>query len=72
MGKTRYLFKKIKVREGTFHAKIGPMKARNGMDLAEAEHVKKRLKEYLDELCKKDINDPDNHDDVITQVGLKS
>ena len=72
MGKTRYLPKKIKVWEGTFHAKMGPMKARNGMHLAEAEYVKKRLKEYIDELCKKDINDPDNHDDVITHLGLKS
>lgn len=54
MGKTRYLLKKTKGREGTFPAKMGPMKARNGMDLAEAEYVK-RLKEYIDELYKKKI-----------------
>ena len=70
MGKTIYLLKKIKGKEGTFHAKMGPMKARNGMDLAETEYVKKRLKEYIDELYKKDINGPYNHDDVITHLGL--
>ena len=70
MGKTRYLFKKIKVREKTGHAKMDPIKARNGMDLAETEYVKKRLKEYIDELYKKDINGPYNHDDVITHLGL--
>ena len=53
MGKIRYLLKKIKVREKTVHAKMDPIKARNGMDLAEAEYVKKRLKEYIDELYKK-------------------
>ena len=64
MGKTRDLFKKIRGREGSFHAKMGQIKDRNLMDLREAEYIKKRLKEYIEELYKKDINDPDNHDGV--------
>ena len=64
MGKTRDLLKKIRGREGSFHAKMGQINDRNGVDLKEAEYVKKRLKEYIEELYKKDINDPDNHDGV--------
>ena len=79
MGKTRDLFKKIRDTKGTFHAKTGSIKDRNGMDLTEAEDIKKRWQEYT-ELSKKDLHDPDNHDDVITnlepdilecQVGLR-
>ena len=66
MGKTRDLFKKIRDTKGTFHAKMGSIKDRNGMDLTEAEDIKKRWQEYT-ELYKKDLNDPDNHDSVITQ-----
>ena len=65
MGKTRDLFKKIRDTKGTFHAKMGKIKDRNGMDLREAEDIKKRLQEYIEELYKKDLNDPDNHDGVI-------
>ena len=65
-GKTRDLLKKIRDIKGTFHAKMGSIKDRNGMDLKEAEDVKKRWKEYTEELYKKDIHDPDNHDSVIT------
>ena len=61
------LLKKIRSAKGTFHAKIGTIKDRNGMDLTEAEHIKKRWQEYT-ELYKKDINDPDNHDGVITHL----
>ena len=68
MGKTRDLFKKIRDTKGTFHAKMGSIKDRNGMDLAEAEDIKKRWQEYMEELCKKDLHDPDNHDDVITHL----
>ena len=64
MGKTRDLFKKIRDTKGTFHAKMGPIKNRNGMDL-EAEDIKKRWQEYTKELHKKDLHDPDNHDGVI-------
>ena len=67
-GKTRDLFKKIRDTKGTFHAKIGLIKDRNGMDLTEAEEVKKRWQEYIEELYKKDLNDPDNHDGVITHL----
>ena len=67
MGKTRDLFKKIRETKGTFHAKMGSMKDRNGMDLTEAEDIKKRWQEYTEELYKKD-HDPDNHDDVITHL----
>ena len=68
MGKTRYLFKKIRDTKGTFHAKMGSIKERNGLDLTEAEYIKKRWQEYTEELYKKDLHDPDNHDDVITHL----
>ena len=64
---TRYLFKKIRDTKGTFHAKMGPIKGRNGMDLTEAEDIKKRQQEYK-ELYKKDLHDPDNHDDLIMHL----
>ena len=67
MGKTRDLFKKIRDTKGTFHAKMGSIKDRNGMDLTEAEEIKKTWQEYTEELCKKD-HDPDNHDGVITHL----
>ena len=70
MGKTRDLFKKMRDREGMFQAKMGTIKERHGMDLTEAEYIK-RLKEYIEELYKKDINDPDNHDGVITHLDLR-
>ena len=66
-GKTRDLFKKIRDTKGTFHAKMGSIKDRNSMKLTEAEDVKKRWQEYTEELYKKGLNDPDNHDGVITQ-----
>ena len=66
MGKTRDLFKKIRDTKGTFHAKMGSIKNRNGMDLTEAEDIKKRWQEYTEELYKKYLNDPDQHDGVIT------
>ena len=68
IGKTRYLFKKIRDTKGTFHAKMGSIKDRNGLDLTEAEDIKKRWQEYIKELYKKDLHDPDNHDDVITNL----
>ena len=68
MGKTRDLFKKISGTKRTFHAKMGTIKDRNSMDLTEAEDSKKRWQEYIEELCKKDLNDPDNHDGVITYL----
>ena len=68
MGKTWDLFKKIKDTMGTFHAKMGTIKDRNGMDLTEAEDIMKRWQEYTQELYKKDLNDPYNHDGVITHV----
>ena len=68
MRKTRDLFKKIRDTKGTFHAKMGIIKDRNGMDLTEAEEMKKRWQEYTEELYKKDLHDPDNHDDVITHL----
>ena len=68
MGKLRDLFKKIRDTKGTFHAKMGAIKDRNGMDLTEAEDIKKRWQEYKEELYKKDLHDPDNHDDVITHL----
>ena len=68
MGKTRDLFKKIRDTKGTFHAKMGTIKDRNGMDLTEAEDIKKRWQEYTEELYKKDLHDPDNHDGVITHL----
>ena len=66
MGKTRDLFKKIRDTKGTFHAKMSSIKGRNGMDLKEAEDIKKRWQEYTEELHKKDLHNPDNHDGVIT------
>ena len=68
MGKTRDLFKKIRDTKGTFHAKKGTIKDRNGMDLTEAEDIKKRWQEYTEELHKKDLSDPDNHGGVITHL----
>ena len=67
MGKTRDLFKKISDTKGTFHSKMGIIKDRSGMDLTEAEDIKKRWQEYT-ELYKKDLNDPDNHEGVITHL----
>ena len=66
MGKSSNLFKKIRDTKGTFHAKMGTIRDRNNMDLMEAEDIKKRWQEYIEELYKKDLNDPDNHDGVIT------
>ena len=81
MGKTRDLFKKIRYTKGTFHAKMGSIKDRKGVDLKEAEDVKKRWQEYTEELFKKDLHDPDKHDGahsprarhsgVRSQVGLR-
>ena len=68
MGKTRDLFKKIRNTKGTFHAKMGTIKDRNGIDLTEAENIKKRWQEYTEELYKKDLHDPHNHDGVITHL----
>ena len=68
MGKTRDLFKKIRDTKGTFHAKMGSIKDRNGMDLTEAEYIKNRWQECTEELYKKDFHDPDNHDGVITDL----
>ena len=68
MGKTRDLFKKIRDTKGTFHANMGTIKDRNGMDLIEAEDIKKRWQEYTEELYKKDLHDPDNHDGVIIRL----
>ena len=66
--KIRDLFKKVRDTKGTFHAKMGSIKDRNGMDLTEAEDIQKRGQEYTEELYKKDLHDPDNHDAVITQL----
>ena len=68
MGKTRDLFKKIRGTKGTFHAKKGTIKDRNGMDLTEAEDIKNRRQEYIEELYKKDVHNSDNHDGVITHL----
>ena len=68
MGKTSDLFKKIRVTKGTFHAKMGTIKDRNGMDLTEAEDIKKRWQEYTEELYKKELHDPDNYNGVITDL----
>ena len=68
MGKTRVLFKKIRDTKGIFHEKMGTIKDRNGMDLTEAEDIKKRWQEYTEELDRKDLHDPDNHDGVITHL----
>ena len=66
MGKTRDLFKKIRATKGTFYVKMGTIKDRYGKDLQEAEDIKKRWQEFTDELYKKDLHNPDNHDGVIT------
>ena len=68
MGKTRDLFKKIRDTKGTFHAKMDSIKDRNGVDLTEAEDIKKRWQEYTEELYKKDLHDPDNHNGMITHL----
>ena len=68
MGKTRDVFKKIRDTKGTFHAKMSTIKDRNGMDLTEAEDIKRRWQQYTKELYKKDLHDPDNHDGVITHL----
>ena len=68
MGKTRDLFKKIRDTKGTFHARMGSIKDRDGMDLTEAEGIKKRWQEYTEELYKKDLHNPGNHDGVITDL----
>ena len=68
MGKTRDNFKKIRDTKGTFPAKMGTIKDKNGMDLTEPEYIKKRWQEYTEELYQKDLHDPDNHDDVITHL----
>ena len=68
MGKTRELFKKIRDTKGIFHAKMGSIKDRNGMDLTEVKYIKKRWQEYTEELYKKDLHDPDKHDGVITHL----
>ena len=68
IGMTRDLFKKIRDPKGTFHAKMGTIKDRNDMDLTEAKDIKKRWKEYTEEQHKKDLHDPDNHNDVITHL----
>ena len=68
MGKTRDLFKKIGDIKGTFHARIGKIKERNGKDIIEAEVIKKRWQEHTEELYRKGLNDPDNHDGVVTYL----
>ena len=68
MGKTRDFFKKIRDTKGIFHAKMGSIKDRNGMDLTEAEDIKKTWQEYTEELYKKDLHDPDNHNGMITHL----
>ena len=70
MRKTRDFFKKIRNTNGTFHAKMGAIKDRNGIDLTEAEDIKKRWQEYTEEQYKKDLHDPDNHNGVITHTHL--
>ena len=72
MRKTREHFKKIRDTKGIFHAKVGTIKERNGMDLTEAEDIKTRWQEYTEELYQKDLNDPDNHDGVITHQSQTS
>ena len=68
MGKTRDLFKKIRDTKGTFHAKIGTIKDRNSMNLTETEDIKNRWQKYTEELYKKDLNEPDNQDGVVTHL----
>ena len=72
MRKTRDLFKKIRDTKGTFHAKMGSIKDRNSMNLTEADDIKKTWQEYTEELYKKDLHNPDNHDGVITHLGQTS
>ena len=72
MGKTRDLVKKMRDTKGTFRAKMGTIKDRNGRDLTEAEGIKKRWQEYTEELYKQELHDPGNHDDVITRLEQKS
>ena len=72
MGKTRDLFKKIRDTKGTFHAKMGTIKERNGIDLTETEDIKKRWREYTEQLYKKDLHDPDNHSGVISHLSQTS
>ena len=71
MGRTRDLFKEIRDTKGTFHAKMGSIKDRNGMDLTEPEDIKKRWQGYTEELYKKELHDPDNHEGVITHTHLE-
>ena len=71
MGKNRDLFKKVRDTKGTFHAKMGSIKERNGMDLTEKEDIKKRWQKYTEELYKKDLHDPENHDGMITHTHLE-
>ena len=68
MGKTRDFFKNIRDTKGTFHEKMGSIKDRYGLDLTEAEDIKKRWQEYTEDLCKRDLHNPDNHNDVITHI----
>ena len=68
MGKTRFLFRKIRDNRGTIHAKMGTIKDRNGMDLTESEDIKKRWQEYTEQLYRKNLHDPDNHDGAITHL----
>ena len=68
MGKTRDLFKKIRDTKGIFHAKMGSLKGRNDRDLTESEDIKKRWQEYTEQLYKKDLHDPDNHNGVVTHL----
>ena len=70
MGKTRDLFKKIRDTKGTFHAKMGSIKDRNCKDVTEAEEIKKRWQDQAEDLCKKGLTDPDNHDGVVTHLEL--
>ena len=72
IGKTRDLFNKIRDTKGTFHTKTGSIKDRNGMDLTEAEDIKKRWQEYMEERNRKDLHDPDNHNGVITHLSQTS
>ena len=72
MGKTRDCFKKIRDTKGTFHVKMGTVKDRNGMELTETEDIKKRWKEYTEELYKKDLHNQDNHDGIITHLDQTS
>ena len=71
MGKTRDPFKKIRNPKGTFHAKMGTIKDKNGVDLTEAQDIKKRWQEYTEELYKKDLHNPDNHDVMLTHTHLE-